>query len=216
MRVNIQEFLKNTGLTELLYPGKRFIKKCAVPGEFKSHAIEYDWRSPEQLRVEVKAGLTGEVPAVKDLKKYPASLQTKTFFEINVSNDDSEEDSEEGEASGKGGSGGKGLARKKEEGSLRDLSFMKAVEGAIPSAGEVARVVVMGMEIAKEAHNAVLNAFFDQAQKAKISATELLKNAGNMVTKYAPPAFMEAKGDVQAAYVYDRDRNASMFGMNFN
>ncbi len=214
MRVNIQEFLKNTGLTELLYPGKRFIKKCVVPGEFKSHAIEYDWRSPQQLRVEVKAGLTGEVPALKDLKKYPASLQTKTFFEIDVAND-SEEDSEEGEASGKGGSGGKGLARKKEEGSLRDLSFMKAVEGAIPSAGALSKVVVMGMEIAKEAHAAVVNAFFDQAKKGRIAATELMKDAGNMVTKYAPPAFMEAKGDVQAAYVYDRERNASMFGMNF-
>lgn len=215
MRVNIQEFLKNTGLTELLYPGKRFIKKCIIPGEFKSHSIEYDWRTPEQLRVEVKAGLTGDIPAPKDLKKYPASLQTKTFFEIDVANDDSEDESE-GEAQGKGGKGGKGLSRKKDEGSLRELSFMKAVEGAIPGAGELSKVVVMGMEIAKEAHEAVLNAFFDQARRAKIAATELLKNAGGMVTKYAPPAFMEAKGDVQAAYVYNRDKNAPMFGMNFN
>ena len=214
MHVNIQEFLKKTGLTEMLYPGKRFLKKCIIPGEFKSHSIDYDWRNEDQLRVEVRAGATGEQLAPKELKKYPASLQTKTFFEIDVA-----EDEDEGETSGsrgKSGGGGKGKARKKAEGSLSELSFARAVEGAIPALGELTKVVVMGMEIAKEAQGAVLDAFFKQAQKAKIVASELLASAGSMITKYAPPAFMEAKGTELKAYAYNAEKNQPMFGMNFN
>ena len=36
------------------------------------------------------------------------------------------------------------------------------------------------------------------------------------ITKYTPPAFLEAKGNEDAPYSYNRERNESMFGMNLN
>ena len=40
--------------------------------------------------------------------------------------------------------------------------------------------------------------------------------AGKYITKYTPPAFLEAKGNEDAPYSYNRERNESMFGMNLN
>ena len=60
---------------------------------------------------------------------------------------------------------------------------MKAVEGAVPEAGDLKRAVVMGMEIAKEAFAPVLDAFVAQADKAKIVSSEILSQAGKYITK---------------------------------
>ena len=84
MQVNIQEFLKECGLDEPLYPGKRVVKKLPQPGENKSHCVVYDWRNPDKIRVEVKAGLTGKDLPLKELKKYPVSFQTPTYIEIDT------------------------------------------------------------------------------------------------------------------------------------
>lgn len=85
MQINdIQGFLKECGLDETFYPGKRVIKKLPQPGEYKSHCVVYDWRDPHKIRIEVKAGLTGKDLPAKELKKYPVSFQTPTFIEIDV------------------------------------------------------------------------------------------------------------------------------------
>ena len=219
MRIDIKKFLKDTGLEERFYPGKRLIKKCVAGGEHKSHAIVYDWRSPDLIRVEVKPGLSGEDLPKKELAKYPPSLQTKTFFEIDVNSGEVTKFSEDEESEGKGksGGGGKSPAKAKLEDKGASLSsFMKAVEGAVPEAGDLKRAVVMVMEIAKEAFAPVLDAFVAQADKAKIVSSEILSQAGKYITKYTPPAFLEAKGNEDAPYSYNRERNESMFGMNLN
>lgn len=84
MDVNIQELLERCGLDEPLYPGKRVVKKLPQPGEYKSHCVVYDWRDPEKVLIEVRAGLTGRDLPPKELAKYPVSFQSPTYIEIDV------------------------------------------------------------------------------------------------------------------------------------
>lgn len=86
MQVNIQEYLQKCGLDgdEPFYPGKRIVKKLPQAGEYKSHCIVYDWREPEKIRIEVKAGLSGRTLPPKELAKYPPSFQSPTYIEIAV------------------------------------------------------------------------------------------------------------------------------------
>ena len=84
MEVNIQEFIKECGLDEPFYPGKRIVKKLPQPGEYKSHCVVYDWRDPKKIHIEVKAGLSGRDLPAKELKKYPVSFQSPTKIEIDV------------------------------------------------------------------------------------------------------------------------------------
>lgn len=86
MQVNIEEVLNKAGLDEPLYPGKKVVKKCRQSGEYKSHCIVYDWRNPDKIVIEVKAGLSGRDLPPEELKKYPVSFQAPTFFEIHVGN----------------------------------------------------------------------------------------------------------------------------------
>ncbi len=86
MKLDIKEFLQKCGLDEPLYPGKRVVKKLPQPGEYKSHCIVYDWRKPDMIRIEVKAGLSGKTLPPKELKKYPIAFQAPTFIEIDVLN----------------------------------------------------------------------------------------------------------------------------------
>lgn len=85
MQVHIQELLGKAGLKEPLYPGKKVVQKCRQEGEYKSHCVVYDWRNPDKIIIEVKAGLSGRDLPPKELKKYPVSFQAPTFFEIDVS-----------------------------------------------------------------------------------------------------------------------------------
>jgi hypothetical protein len=98
MQVNIEEFLQTCGLSEPLYPGKRVVKKLPQSGEYKSHCIVYDWRNPDKIRVEVKAGLSGRDLAPKDLKKYPISFQSPTYVELDVRGTQPKTNSKRGEA----------------------------------------------------------------------------------------------------------------------
>lgn len=219
MKVNIKEFIGQAGLSEPFYPGKRVVKLCPQPGEFKSHCVVYDWRNPALIRIEIKAGLTGRDLPVKDLARYPVSFQAPTFIEIDVltgdmrtveraANDDEEED--EGKSkSGKSGGGGKRPARKGLSGSM--MSFASAVEGTLPDSGKIAEMVVMGMKIAEDAYHSVLNKFFIQVEHAKISASDLMAAAGKLVTKFTPPAFLKPKGDENVVYKYNREKNEVMF-----
>ena len=71
MKVNVKQFLEEAGITEAFYPGKRLVHACRQEGQFKSHSIVLDWRNPEKIRIELRAGLTGKEPSIQELKSYP-------------------------------------------------------------------------------------------------------------------------------------------------
>lgn len=217
MQVNILEFLKETGVNEAFYPGKRLVKQCHLPGDHKSHSVVYDWREPSTIRVDVKAGLSGRDLDNKILRQYPVSLQSPTFIEIDVVNDnssaraeDDDEDESEGRASGSGG--GKGMKKKKlsDLNGLMSKAFADISEGKVPEMGDVSKMVVMGMEIAKEAFESVMQIFVQQIEHAKIAPTDLLAKAGKFITRFTPPAFMQPKGDEDKTYKYDRMKNENI------
>ncbi len=216
MKVNIQELLEQTGLEgERLYPGKKVVKRLTQPGEFKSHSVIYDWHNSDTLRIEVKAGLSGRTLDPKELAKYPVSFQADTYLDIEAANDDEDDEDDEGEEGSKGKSGGGGRKMKKKQEEKSSLSaFSKVVEGKIPSAGEITKMVVMGKEIAKQAMAAVLETLQAQIKHAKIAPTDLLAHAGKFVTKVTPPEFMKQKeGETyDTKYKYDREKNEVMFG----
>lgn len=210
MNVNIQELLEKLGLKEKLYPGKKVVNALQQPGENKSHAVVFDWHDSDNLRVDVRAGLSGKKLEPKDLAKYPISFQAETYLEI-----DTRDESDDGEdEQGKGKSGGsKGIKKKKDD--RPSLSaFARVVEGKIPHAGEITKMVVMGKKIAEQAIGAVLETLVAQIQHAKVAPTELLAHAGKFVTKITPPEFMKPKeGEhYDATYKYDREKNEAMFG----
>lgn len=210
MQVNVAEFLKDTGVSEPFYPGKRLVKQCHIPGDHKSHSVVYDWRDPAKIRVDVKAGLSGRDLDNKILRQYPVSLQSPTFVEIDVVNDNDEDEEEsEGRASGSGSGGGKGMKKKKmsEMSGLMSKAFADISEGRVPELGDVTKMVVMGMEIAREAFDSVMEIFVQQIEHAKIAPTDLLAKAGKFITRYTPPAFMQPKGDEDKTYKYDRMKN---------
>ena len=122
MKINVREFLKESGINEPFYPGKRLIHQCRQTGEFKSHSLVLDWRHPGKIRLEIKAGLSGRDLKPKKLKHYPVCFQTPSYIEIEMVNDNEEDKEGEGDkesASGKGG-GGKAPARK----NLDDLKLI--------------------------------------------------------------------------------------------
>jgi hypothetical protein len=214
MKINILELLRECGLTEKLYPGKKVVRKMPQPGEFKSHCVAYDWRNPDIVRIEVKAGLSGQDMKAKDLARYPVHFQAPTFIDVDVhemvaeaaAHSDEEEGEAEGSAGGSGkGGGGKGFRKK-----LNLSEFSNVSEGRIPGAGDIVRMVVMGKEIAKEAFGAVLETLKAQIQHAKIGPTDLLAKAGDFITKYTPPAFLSPRGDEDKVYKYDREKNADI------
>ena len=223
MEVNIQEFIRQAGLEEPFYPGKRVIKACPQPGEYKSHCVVYDWHDPAHIRIEIKAGLSGKDLPIKELTKYPVSFQAPTFILIDVKTgsiktiqalnddlEDDEDDDEDGRGSGKSSGGGKRPAMKKKAG-LSLGSFSMAAEGKVAELGKVVQMVVMGMEIAKEAYGKVMDSFFNQVQHAKMQTTELVAAAGKLITKFTPPAFLKPSGDETKVYKYNREKNEPMF-----
>lgn len=211
MQVNVKQFLAETGITEPFYPGKRLVHKCQQPGEYKSHCVVLDWRNPEKIRIEVKAGLSGRDLDISKLKYYPVSFQTPTFVDIEIVNDNEEDEEEEGK-SGKGGGGGKKPKAKK----LDDLkmlasdAFGSVVDAAAPELGKIVEMVVLGTQIAKEGFASVMGTLAQGMAQMKIGATDLLASAGKLVTKVEPPAFMKPKGDETAKYSYSAEKNADI------
>ena len=215
MQVNVQEFLQEAGITEAFYPGKRLVHPCRQTGQYKSHCVVLDWRNPNKIRIEIKAGLSGKDLEAKKLKQYPVSFQTPTYVEIEVINDNKDEDEEEKKSSGskgKGGSGGKKPANKKlsEMKLMASEAFGEVMEGKVPELGKILEIVVMGTKIAAEGFGNVMGTLAHQIQHAKVSTTDLLAKGGEFVTKYAPPSFLTPKGDETASYKYDREKNADI------
>ena len=215
MQVNVKQFLEEAGVTEAFYPGKKLVHSCRQPGEYKSHCVVLDWRDPNKIRIEVKAGLSGKDLEPSKLKYYPVSFQTPTYVDIEVVNDNTDdEDEEKGKGtSGKGGSGGKKPAKKV---SLDDVKLMASdafgsvMEGKVPELGKIVDMVVLGTQIAAEAYGNVMGNLANGMAHAKVSTTDMLAQAGKFVTKYMPPSFMKPTGDEQANYSYDREKNADI------
>lgn len=215
MKINIQEFLDHCGIDEQVYPGKKLVRKLRQPGEFKSHCVVLDWHHAEVLRVEIKAGLSGRTLPANELKKYPVCFQAPTYVDIRPEgeNDDKREEEEEGEGQqgrASGGSGGHKM-KKRLQGDMV-AAFSTVMEGSIPTAGEIKKLVVMGKEIAKQSYAQVLEKLAEQIKQSKIMATDLLAEAGKYITKYTPPAFMKPNGTEDKVYKYDRMKNEPMFG----
>ena len=213
MQVNVKEFLKDSGISEPFYPGKRLVKSCRQPGEFKSHCVVFDWRDPAKIVVEVKAGLSGKTLAIEKVREYPVCFQSPTFVEIEVVNDnDDEEDEDESQGKSSSSGGGKGQKKKKlsELNGLMAQAFADISEGRTPELGDVKKMVVMGMEIAKEAMEAVMHKFTQQIEHSKIAATDLLAQAGKFITRYTPPSFLSPKGNEDVKYKYDRVKNENI------
>lgn len=213
MHIDIKDFLEEADIKEALYPGKRIVHACKHIGDFKNHCVVLDWRDPDVLKINVKPGLSGKTLAPEVIKNYPVCLQSDTFVTIEVTNDNEsdEDDEEEKGKKGKSGGGGKKMAKKK----LEDIEMISArfgdkAENTIPSLGEIKEMVVMGVEIAKEAFGTAFAEMTNQIKHAKVSATQILAKAADMVTKVKPPSFMEAKGDETVSYKYDREKNADI------
>jgi hypothetical protein len=210
MNINIQDFIAKAGLNEPFYPGKRVVKPFVQPGDYKSHCIVYDWRDEAKIRIEIRAGLSGKILEPSELAKYPVSLQTSTFFEIDVASGTLKriEEDEDSKGSRSGESGSRAPLKKR---ALSSMSFSSAAEGIVASQGYISRMVVMGMEIASDAYDKVSQTLFAQVSHAKIIATDLVAAAGKMITKYTPPAFLKPKGNENSIYTYDREKNEAMF-----
>jgi hypothetical protein len=207
MKLNVKEFLKEAGISEAFYPGKRLVHACRQPGDHKSHSVVFDWRDPGKIRIDLRAGLSGKTLDIKELKYYPLSFQTPTYVEIEVINDNKSKDEEE---EGKKGSASGGGGKQPKKSLMASEAFGSATEGKIPLFGKVVEMVVMGTKIAAEAYGAVLGTLAKQISHSKVAATDLLAHAGNFVTKYMPPSFMAPTGDEQKTYKYDREKNANI------
>lgn len=81
-----EDFLRETGLTEPLYPGQiKFIHRTSSrPGS--NFTVVYDWKTnPDKIRVEVRPGLTGIMPDKKALSKHDLWLQSENSIEFDMS-----------------------------------------------------------------------------------------------------------------------------------
>lgn len=221
MKINVQQFLADAGITEPFYPGKRLVQPCRQPGDFKSHCVVLDWRDPGKIRIEIKPGLSGKDLVIEQVKQYPVSFQTPTFVEIEVvdettskrTEEDEEEEGEGGKSRGKAGGGSKGQKKGRalsEISGFMNKAFSEIAEGKIPGLGEITQMVVMGLEISKEAFNTVFDKLTQQINHAKIATTDLLAQAGQLITKYTPPAFLQPKGNEDKVYKYDALKNADI------
>lgn len=211
MQVNIQELVRETGLDEKIYPGKKLVKKYMQPGEFKSHCVVFDWRT-DTLRIELKAGLTGRPLDLSDLKKYPVSYQAPTYLELTEEKDEDEDEEETG-SKGKSGGGGKKPGMKKLEDSNLSLNaFDKVTENKVPEMAKIEKFVVMGKELAQEAFATAFDNFKTQLHQTKVMAMDIMKNVGDVIKKATPGGGLQAKGDENIKYKYDAEKTAPLFG----
>ncbi|HEY8963803.1 MAG TPA: hypothetical protein VIN59_04990 [Alphaproteobacteria bacterium] len=85
MNVTVDEFLEKTGLGEALAPGQIKYKHHPNEKSGSSYTMVYDWKTDlNKIRVEVRPGLTGQMPDKKELAKYAVWLQTLNFMELDL------------------------------------------------------------------------------------------------------------------------------------
>lgn len=218
MQVNIEELLHSAGLEdEAFYPGKKVVKKYVQHGEYKSHCVVFDWHDKSNVRVEIKAGMSGHTLDAKELRHYPVTFQAATYLDIKTTNDNRDEtdDDEDGEgARGKSGGGGKKPNRRNPEieTEVSLNAFSKIADGAVSLSGEIQKFVIMGREIAKEAYAQALENLKHQLSQTKIMAMDLMKGVSDIIQKATPGGGLEARGDEKIKYKYDAEKTGPMFG----
>jgi len=214
MKVNVAELLQDAGLKdETFYPGKKLVKKYPQHGEYKSHCVVFDWHDSSNLRVEIKAGMSGHTLDAKELRHYPVSFQAATYMDIKADNDDKEEDEDGSGARGKSGGGGKKPARKGDiETDVSLKSFGRLADGIVSLSGEIQKFVVMGKEIAKEGYAQALANLKVQLAQTKIMAIDLMNGVADIIKKATPGGGLEARGDESIKYKYDAEKTGPMFG----
>jgi hypothetical protein len=216
MRLTIINLLNGLGVNDKFYWGKRIVKPLAQPGSFKNHALIANWIKPETIRLEVRAGLSGKTLTTKELSEYPLQFQSETFFDLAVEGHDGERKKstdDETSKSGKGSASGGGHRPKRALDEKLSGMFSSAHSEKIPTHARLARGVVMGMEIGRDALESVFNMFCDHVRAGKVLATDLLASAGKAITRVTPPPFMSPRGDETKVYKYDREKNEPMFGV---
>lgn len=86
MQLSAEEFLKKLGLSEAIAPGQIRYKKLVGEKAGTSYTMVYDWKTdPYKIRVEMRPGLTGQMPDRKEISKYALWLQTQNFWELDLS-----------------------------------------------------------------------------------------------------------------------------------
>lgn len=220
MKVDIKDLLRSAGLEdEAFYPGKRMVKKFVLHGDHKSHCVVFDWHDSKNLRVELKAGITGHTPDARELRLYPVSFQAPTYVEIATGNDNlsesaEDEDTDSEGSRGKSGGGGKKPARKQEkEISLSSMNaFTKTADGIVATMGDIKKFVIMGKEIAKEAYAQAFENLKVQLAQTKVMAMDLMKGVADIIHKATPGGGLTPRGDETIKYKYDAEKTAPMFG----
>jgi len=211
MKVDARDLLISAGLKdESFYPGKRIVKPFVVHGDHKSHCALIEWHD-NIIRFELKAGVTGRTPDIKELKHYPVSFQAPTYLEIEASDEDEDEDGDS--VRGKSGGGGKKPAMKTKESDLSSLhAFSKMADGAVSTLGEIKKFVIMGKEIAKEAYAQAFENLKVQLAQTKVMAIDLMKGVSDIIHKATPGGGLSPRGDETLKYKYDVEKTAPMFG----
>jgi len=86
MNISAEDFLKKAGLDEPLAPGQIKFKQHIGEKAANTYTVVYDWKTdPNKIRVEVRAGLTGQMPMRTDLGKFAVWLQAENFLELDMS-----------------------------------------------------------------------------------------------------------------------------------
>lgn len=87
MELTAEDFLKKAGLDEPLAPGQIKYKQHIGEKAGTSYTVVFDWKTdPNKIRIEVRPGLSGEMPHKKDLSKYAVWLQSENFLEFDMGN----------------------------------------------------------------------------------------------------------------------------------
>lgn len=97
-QITAREFLERSGMDEPMAPGQVKYRQHVAEKEGNSYTVVFDWHSDvNKIRVEIRPGLTGEMPDKKELSKYAVWLQTENYveFEIGASNSNAEESAQE-------------------------------------------------------------------------------------------------------------------------
>ncbi|MBU6235316.1 MAG: hypothetical protein KGQ41_05690 [Alphaproteobacteria bacterium] len=86
MELTAEEFLKKAGLDdESLAPGQIKYKQHIGEKAGTSYTVVFDWKTdPNKIRVEVRPGLSGEMPHKKELSKFALWLQAENFLELDM------------------------------------------------------------------------------------------------------------------------------------
>lgn len=85
MMVSVEEFLEKAGFDGTLAPGQIKYRQHVGEKPGSSYTMVFDWKTdPNKIRVEVRPGLSGSMPARKDLSQHAVWLQSENYLELDL------------------------------------------------------------------------------------------------------------------------------------